>query len=422
MKTDTRLLKWQLEKYYKEKRVPVWFFGQNSNIEYTNFVTSALLNLMERMQSISKSFTLAHSIEGSYFDDTNPHELYYVFTYEPGKHSYTVIIGPVLTSRPTDRVWDELSFSKNIFSEQKQVLFHSLSVLRKEDFFLEVTSILSDIFELPTPDFTEEIEKEQKKKEDEKKQNSDIVLLSGIGTNLDTSDIDITYYKEIVRLKELYRFYIQNGNTYQLYAYFNNERNIDILYPNKANLQDCQFKTVELLTIAAQASVENGHGKKSCFMMYHSSMEKLKNARSFEKILELLKEAAISLARSTRDINAYTSKDYSPTTNKCIQRIVEKMPDKILLDDLATELHISPKYLSALFNKETGTSITDFIQDIRINEAKNLLLSSDLTYLEISNMLNFSSQSYFNAIFKKKTGSTPKEFRTRADNRKEQGN
>ena len=83
---------------------------------------------------------------------------------------------------------------------------------------------------------------------------------------------------------------------------------------------------------------------------------------------------------------------------------------------MGSELHISAKYLSVLFNKETGSSIPDFIQDIRISEAKLLLLSSDLTYLEISNMLNFNSQSYFNQIFKKKTGLTPKEFKTKIDN------
>ena len=92
------------------------------------------------------------------------------------------------------------------------------------------------------------------------------------------------------------------------------------------------------------------------------------------------------------------------------------MPEKITLDNLAEELHISAKYLSVLFNKETGSSIPDFIQDIRVNEAKSLLVTSDLTYLEISNMLNFNSQSYFNQIFKKKTGLTPKEFRTKIEN------
>ena len=88
------------------------------------------------------------------------------------------------------------------------------------------------------------------------------------------------------------------------------------------------------------------------------------------------------------------------------------MPDKITLEELADEIHLSPKYLSALFNKETDSSITDFMQDMRIDEAKRLLQHSDLGYLEISSLLNFSSQSYFNCIFKKKTGLTPKEYRT----------
>ncbi len=405
MKTDMSLLKWQLEKYYKEKRIPIWIFGQNNNIEYTNFVTSALLNLMENMQIRSKKYVLAHSIEGYFLDDTNPYELYFVFSYTPGKHSYNVVVGPVLTHRPCERVWSKLSFSENIFSEQKKVLVHTLSVLCKEDFLVEITNILNDIFEIPSPDFSDEL----------KPLPGDSHFTDDTCCD-DVSILEITDYKKNIKLKENYRFYIQSGNTYQLYALLSNEENLDVLFPKKASLQDCLFRVVELLTIGAGASVENGHDKKACYILYHNTTERLKVAKSYEKLLVILKDTSMQLARSTREINVYTSKDYSPTTNKCIQLIVAKMPEKITLDSLAEELHISAKYLSVLFNKETGSSIPDFIQDIRIMEAKTLLLSSDLTYLEISNMLNFNSQSYFNQIFKKKTGFTPKEFKTKIDN------
>ncbi|MCR5556050.1 MAG: AraC family transcriptional regulator [Butyrivibrio sp.] len=405
MKTDMNLLKWHLERYFKEKRIPIWIFGQNNNIEYTNFVTSALLNLMEHVQTMTKKYVLAHSIEGFFLDDSNPYELYFVFSYTPGKHNYTVVVGPVLTIRPSDRVWGKLSFSGNVFSEQKKVLVHMLSVMRKEDFLVEITNILNDIFEIPAPDFSDELNILSGENHFSEDQICD-----------DISILKITDYKRNIKLKELYRFYIQSGNTYQLYALLANEENLDVLFPKKASLQDCLFRVVELLTIGAGASVENGHDKKACYILYHNTTERLKSAKCYEKLLTILKETSISLAKSTREINVYTSKDYSPTTNKCIQLIVAKMPEKITLDGLAEELHISAKYLSVLFNKETGSSIPDFIQDIRINEAKTLLLSSDLTYLEISNMLNFNSQSYFNQIFKKKTGLTPKEFKTKIDN------
>ncbi len=405
MKTDMSLLKWHLEKYYKEKRLPIWVFGQNNNIEYTNFVTSAILNLMEHMQIKTRKYVLAHSIEGYFLDDSNPYELYYVFSYAPGKHSYTVVVGPVLTHRPSDRIWDKLSFSDNVFSEQKKVLIHTLSVLCKEDFLVEVTNILNEIFEMPAPDFSDEL----------KSLPGDCHFTEDCSFD-DTNILEITDFKKNIKLKELYRFYIQSGNTYQLYAMLSNEENLDVLFPKKASLQDCLFRVVELLTIGAGASVENGHDKKACYILYHNTTEKLKSTKCYDKLLRILRETSMSMARSTREVNLYTSKDYSPTTNKCIQLIIAKMPEKISLDSLAEELHISAKYLSVLFNKETGSSIPDFIQDIRISEAKLLLLSSDFTYLEISNMLNFNSQSYFNQIFKKKTGLTPKEFKTKIDN------
>ena len=145
--------------------------------------------------------------------------------------------------------------------------------------------------------------------------------------------------------------------------------------------------------------------------LYSTYAEQIHNCKNIGHLIELTGNCLCEYSNCTHRISTYTKADYSPLVNKCIQKIIERMPDKITLEELADEIHLSPKYLSALFNKETGSSITDFMQDMRIDEAKRLLQHSDLGYLEISNLLNFSSQSYFNCIFKKKTGLTPKEYR-----------
>jgi AraC-like DNA-binding protein len=90
---------------------------------------------------------------------------------------------------------------------------------------------------------------------------------------------------------------------------------------------------------------------------------------------------------------------------------MERMPQKVSLAQLAGALHVTPKYLSTLFNHDMGISISDFMQDVRIDRAKHMLLHTDLDYPEISNLLCFGSQSYFNQVFRKKTGMTPKQFR-----------
>ena len=83
----------------------------------------------------------------------------------------------------------------------------------------------------------------------------------------------------------------------------------------------------------------------------------------------------------------------------------------LTLNQLASLVNLTPKYLSALFHKETGQTLTVFIHKVLIEKAQNLLAHSDYSLGEISTYLNFSSQSYFISIFKRYTGITPGQYR-----------
>jgi two-component system response regulator YesN len=64
-----------------------------------------------------------------------------------------------------------------------------------------------------------------------------------------------------------------------------------------------------------------------------------------------------------------------------------------------------------VFKKETGMSISDYLQQTRIEYAKELLLNTDQSVSEIANASGYSNLSYFSAIFKKITGTSPGEYR-----------
>lgn len=78
---------------------------------------------------------------------------------------------------------------------------------------------------------------------------------------------------------------------------------------------------------------------------------------------------------------------------------------------LAEHVYLSPNYLSDLLKKETGKSAQDHIHYYLIEEAKNILLSSNRSVGEIAYSLGFEYPQYFNKLFKQKTGKTPIEFR-----------
>ena len=79
---------------------------------------------------------------------------------------------------------------------------------------------------------------------------------------------------------------------------------------------------------------------------------------------------------------------------------------------LAEQVHLSPSYLSDLLKKETGKNTQDHIHFYLIEEAKNILLSTNKSVGEIAYSLGFEYPQYFNKLFKQKTGKTPVEFRS----------
>lgn len=97
----------------------------------------------------------------------------------------------------------------------------------------------------------------------------------------------------------------------------------------------------------------------------------------------------------------------------CIDYIYSHIHFRITLKELAEYLNLSESYLSKLFHQEMGISLSQYILDLKIEKAKNLLQYSDYNIVDIANYLSFSSQSHFIQVFQKKTGLTPHRYRTK---------
>lgn len=85
--------------------------------------------------------------------------------------------------------------------------------------------------------------------------------------------------------------------------------------------------------------------------------------------------------------------------------------EDITLDTLASLTHMNKYYMAHAFTKYAGMSPMSYLQQKRIQEARSLLESTNCSISQISNILGFSSQSYFSQVFKKTTGKTPIQHR-----------
>lgn len=91
--------------------------------------------------------------------------------------------------------------------------------------------------------------------------------------------------------------------------------------------------------------------------------------------------------------------------------ITEHCAEDISLEALASLVYLSPTYLSRLFKRETGETLSTYIQDVRMERAKNLLCTTSMKIYEVAEQVGFSDPVYFSRMFKKATGVKPKDFR-----------
>lgn len=101
----------------------------------------------------------------------------------------------------------------------------------------------------------------------------------------------------------------------------------------------------------------------------------------------------------------------SPLVERAQKYIFQNLTDHLTLKGIAETLNVNPNYLSGVFAKEKGISITHFINQQRIKEAKELLCITHHSLMDISILLGYNSQSYFTRVFKSIEGIGPKEFR-----------
>lgn len=85
----------------------------------------------------------------------------------------------------------------------------------------------------------------------------------------------------------------------------------------------------------------------------------------------------------------------------------------ITLTRVASEVHLSPAYLSRIFKQKTGTCFSEYLTRYRLEQAKKLLLNTDKTIDEIAYAVGYGNNSYFTAVFRKFEHQTPSEFRAR---------
>lgn len=137
-------------------------------------------------------------------------------------------------------------------------------------------------------------------------------------------------------------------------------------------------------------------------------------ARKIESLTttEAAQEFMSGMFRSyCRLVKTHSMRRYSPPIQRTVTYIDYDLTADLSLHTLASMQNVSPSYFSALFKQETGQTLTDHVNQKRVNYAMQLLSSTVLQVQTVAQYSGFADMNYFSKVFKKYTGKTPSEYR-----------
>ncbi len=174
-------------------------------------------------------------------------------------------------------------------------------------------------------------------------------------------------------------------------------------------LQNLKYHFAITAAMLARYCIESGMEHETAYSLSDLYIQSCDRCTNENELSGLHRNMSMDYAKRMADLRK--NKVYSKQIVLCVNYIYSHLHKKISVEELSEHTGLSQSYLSRLFRKETGESITEYIIKRKIGAAKNMLKYSDYSLSEISATLAFSCQSYFTKIFKSLEGVTPKKYR-----------
>ena len=180
---------------------------------------------------------------------------------------------------------------------------------------------------------------------------------------------------------------------------------------SKDPLRNAKYLFVATCTLAGRAAMsvgmepERSNTASDLFIQRADMMDDIEQIRQLEE--EMIRFYTLEVAALDK------KSVFSLNVSRALDYIYMHLHEPITVEDIANKVGVSRGYFSSLFKQEVGMGVAEYILSKRMEAARNMLRYSDMSYAEISQVLAFSSQSHFIAVFKKVNGCTPKEYRMR---------
>ena len=229
--------------------------------------------------------------------------------------------------------------------------------------------------------------------------------------NVDTlDDIEITSFGEIEKTRTMLEKFLNNGAEDEIDEFVD----VYINELSEENLKSVLMRQYIIMDayIVMMSFCEKFEGIEG---EMQAQSEELKNSMKTIQTLEEIKNYIRMLLKKIIGVrDTISGRRYSDIIEIAKDQIRKTyMSDEISLNTIAAEVGMSPSYFSSIFSKEMGKTFVEYLTEIRMDRAKELLMCSSMKTSEIGYEVGYKDPHYFSYIFKKTQNCTPKEFRAR---------
>lgn len=138
-------------------------------------------------------------------------------------------------------------------------------------------------------------------------------------------------------------------------------------------------------------------------------------AEGFERMAQIYTLRILNCCRTKEesDTVVFSKKLRGTKLFHAVAKYISSNIADISLEKLCGQFHFQEDYYNRLIKKNTGMTYSEYVRNLRLEKAKNLLLNTDKSVREIMEYLGYGHHAYFYKIFQEETGKTPQEFRNR---------
>lgn len=181
-----------------------------------------------------------------------------------------------------------------------------------------------------------------------------------------------------------------------------------IFFSTGGNFEVIKARVLELVVLLSRAALQGGADVEQIFGLNYNYLNEIHEFRTVEELTYWLSKI---MARFTDLVFNLTDVKHVDVIYKAVDYIKHNYMRKITLEDVASHVYLSPSYFSKIFKEEMKVNFNTYLNYIRIEISRKLLLDDSIDLVDLSNLVGFEDQSYFSKVFKKVTGVSPGRYR-----------